>query len=142
MLDDARPKVSHRAMTIQFLDPHLEDFLRTTTQGVLSTLSSTGLIHSVPVNFTQLPKDGEIWVLTSGDSNKVQNLKATPTASLCVHEGRRYYYVAGDAWADSERVTLELAESIFEQKYHRSPRLNPKRVVVRLKMDHVVSRGF
>ena len=77
--------------------------------GVLSTLSSAGWIHSVPVHFYW--KSGELRVLAERDSAKCRNARRNGRATLCVEttlggNDRRYVSAEGPVSVE-ESVSLE-----------------------------------
>jgi hypothetical protein len=76
--------------------------------GVMSTLTPSGRIHSVPVFFVR--RNGELRVLTGRDSVKCRNALASGRATLCVEmtlDGTDRRYVTAEGPIRIEQLVLE-----------------------------------
>jgi F420H(2)-dependent biliverdin reductase len=79
--------------------------------GVMSTLTPSGRIHSVPVFFVR--RNGELRVLTGRDSVKCRNALASGRATLCVEmtldgADRRYVTAEGPVRVEQPVVLEDL----------------------------------
>jgi len=114
-------------------------FLTERHLATLTTVAATGELHVVPVGFTWL--DGVARVITSGDSHKVRNVRATGQAALCQVEGRRWLTLRGRAVVRAEPEEVAAAEALYARRY-RTPRVNPRRVVIEIQVEHILARGL
>jgi PPOX class probable F420-dependent enzyme len=106
----------------------------------LSTVSRTGSLHVVPVGFTWL--DGLVRIITSGDSRKVANVRASGRAAVCQVDGGRWLTLTGPATINDAPDDVQRAEQLYAARY-RVPRINPRRVVLEIRVGQVLgSRGL
>jgi PPOX class probable F420-dependent enzyme len=106
----------------------------------LSTLSPSGRLHVVAVGFTWL--DGVVRVITSGDSRKVANVRASGQAAVGQVDGGRWLSLGGPASINQEPDAVRWAEQLYAARY-RVPRVNPRRVVLEIQVDQLLgSRGL
>jgi F420H(2)-dependent biliverdin reductase len=106
----------------------------------LTTVTATGALHVVPVGFTW--RDGLVRIITSGDSHKVANVRATQQAAVCQVDGRRWLTFSGPAGINDDPDAVRAAEQLYAQRY-RPPRVNPRRVVLEIAVDQILgARGL
>ncbi|QOV36788.1 TIGR03618 family F420-dependent PPOX class oxidoreductase [Streptomyces ferrugineus] len=111
----------------------------------LTTLRPDGTPHVVPVGVTYDPKARLARVITNKSSAKVGHVLAAgpdgARVAVCQVEGRRWATLEGRArvWTDRERVTE--AERRYAQRYGRTPRPNPDRVVIEIELTRAMGRG-
>ena len=95
----------------------------------LSTMARDGSIHVVAVGFTV--DAGVVRIITSGDSQKVRNVERDPRATVAQVAGPRWLSVAGNATIERDPDAVAHAVALYADRY-RQPRVNPKRVVIRI----------
>ncbi|MCC2033741.1 PPOX class F420-dependent oxidoreductase [Microbacterium allomyrinae] len=95
----------------------------------LSTLGRDGGIHVVAVGFTV--DDGVVRVITSDATQKVRNIEREPRATVAQVAGPRWLSIAGRATIERDPDAVAHAVALYAQRY-RQPRVNPRRVVIRL----------
>jgi F420H(2)-dependent biliverdin reductase len=106
----------------------------------LSTIARDGLIHAVAVGFTV--DDGVVRVITSDGTQKVRNIERDSRATIAQVAGPRWLSVAGRATIERDPAEVARAEALYAERY-RPPRVNPRRVVIRLEPGTVMgSRGL
>jgi len=112
----------------------------------LTTLRRDGSPHVIAVGFTFDFSSGIARVITSDGSVKVRNAErggpdGTPgRAAVCQIDGRRWLTLEGTAAVS--RLPAEIAEA--EQSYaarYRTPRVNPRRVVVTIAVDRLLGHA-
>lgn len=101
----------------------------------LSTIGPTGGIHVVAVGFTFV--DGVVRIITSDASQKVRNVERDARATVAQVSGPQWMSVAGSAVIEREPDAVADAERLYAQRY-RTPRANPRRVVIRLIPERVL----
>jgi PPOX class probable F420-dependent enzyme len=106
----------------------------------LSTVARDGLIHAVAVGFTV--DDGVVRVITSDGTQKVRNIERDPRATIAQVAGPRWLSIAGRATIERDPDAVARAEALYAERY-RPPRVNPRRVVIRLEPQAVMgSKGL
>lgn len=95
----------------------------------LSTMARDGGIHVVAVGFTV--DAGVVRVITSGDSQKVRNVERDPRATVAQVAGPSWLSIAGHATIERDPDSVARAVALYADRY-RPPRVNPKRVVIRI----------
>jgi PPOX class probable F420-dependent enzyme len=93
----------------------------------LSTLAPWGGIHAVPVGFTF--HDGILRIITSRQSQKVQNVRRDPTATISQLEGAKWIAFQGTASIHDDPDEVARAVVLYAERY-RQPRVNPQRVAI------------
>jgi PPOX class probable F420-dependent enzyme len=93
----------------------------------LSTLGPDGRLHVVPVGFTY--REGLVRVITSGPSQKVQNLRRDARATVSQVDGGRWLTLAGAARILDDPESVRLAVELYAGRY-RQPQVNPLRVAI------------
>ena len=101
----------------------------------LSTIGRHGGIHVVAVGYTV--DEGIVRVITSDGSQKVRNIERDARATVAQVSGPRWLSIAGSAVIERDPVSVDHAVALYAQRY-RQPRVNPRRVVIRLAPDHVM----
>lgn len=105
-------------------------FLTERHLGTLTTLRRDGRPHVVPVGFTFEPATRLARVITSGDSVKARNAdREGAVAALCSVDGARWITLSGPIRVDRQPEVVKDAEQRYAARY-RTPRVNPKRVVL------------
>lgn len=106
------------------------DFLTERHLATLTTVTSSGALHVVPVGFTFDSATQTARVITSGDTVKARNAsRLGATAALCSVDGARWITLAGPVRVEAGAEAVADAERRYAERY-RPPRINPKRIVV------------
>lgn len=113
------------------------EFMRVRHLATLTTLRSDGSPHVVPVGFTWDADAGLARVITSGSSLKARNAAAGCRAVLCQVDGRHWISLEGRAGVLDDAASVADAVDRYAQRY-RTPRENPERVVIAIKVDRVL----
>ena len=114
----------------------VREFLRERHLATLTTLRRDGTPHVVPVGFTWDDDAGVARVITSGDSVKARNALEGGRAALCQVDGRHWLTLEGVASVLVHPDAIRDAERRYAERY-RTPRENPARVVLAVKVDRV-----
>lgn len=101
----------------------------------LSTIAPTGFIHAVAVGFTVA--DGVVRIITSDGSQKVRNIERDGRATVAQVAGPSWLSIAGRAVIERDADAVARAEALYTVRY-RPPRVNPRRVVIRLTPERVL----
>ena len=101
----------------------------------LSTIARNGGIHVVAVGYTV--DEGIVRVITSDGSQKVRNIERDSRATVAQVSGPQWLSIAGAAVIERDHVAVDHAVALYAQRY-RQPRVNPRRVVIRLTPDRVM----
>ncbi|WP_263167371.1 pyridoxamine 5'-phosphate oxidase family protein [Streptomyces sp. SCSIO ZS0520] len=130
-------------------------FWREPLQCTLTTLRPDGTPHSVPVNVTYDPAAGLARVLAGRTSTKVRNILAgqraagvpdgTPAGapvSVSQHaEGGRWATLEGRAVIRTDPQAVADGERRSTERYGRTPRENPERVVIEIHLTRAMGRA-
>lgn len=111
------------------------DFLREYHLATLSTLGVSDRIHVVPVGFTW--EDGVVRVIGSSGTQKFVNVQRRGRATICSVDGRRWLTFEGAARVSDDPDAVAHAVALYAARY-RQPRVNPKRVVLEIKVERVL----
>jgi len=116
-------------------------FLAERHLATLTNVRADGTPHVVPVGFTYEPGTRLARVITSGDSVKAK-LAGRPGAvgALCQVDRARWLTLSGRLHVERARDVVADAERRYAQRY-RTPRENPRRVVLVLQVDRILGRG-
>ena len=95
----------------------------------LSTIGRDGAIHVVAVGCTI--SDGVVRIITSDGTQKVRNVERDPRATVAQVAGPRWLSIAGHATIERDPEAVAYAVALYAERY-RQPRVNPRRVVIRL----------
>jgi PPOX class probable F420-dependent enzyme len=105
-------------------------FLTERHLATLTTVTSSGALHVVPVGFTFDSATQTARVITSGDTVKARNARRLgATAALCSVDGARWITLSGPVRVEAGAEAVADAERRYAERY-RPPRINPKRIVV------------
>ncbi|WP_251453624.1 PPOX class F420-dependent oxidoreductase [Microbacterium sp. Marseille-Q6648] len=119
---------------------HLSDegrrFVADRHLATLSTIAPSGLIHAVAVGFTL--DDGIVRVITSDGTQKVRNVERDGRATVAQVDGARWLTLAGRAVIERDADAVARAEALYAARY-RPPRVNPRRVVIRLTPERMLA---
>jgi PPOX class probable F420-dependent enzyme len=113
------------------------EFLTERHLATLTTLRADGTPHVVPVGFTWDGGACTARVITSGGSMKARNAGAGGRAVLCQVEGRRWLSLEGVGTLSRSPDDVRDAEQRYAVRY-RTPRENPARVVVVIRVDRIL----
>ncbi|BCJ40197.1 PPOX class F420-dependent enzyme [Actinoplanes ianthinogenes] len=104
----------------------------------LTTLRADGSPHVVAVGATLDPVAGIARVISSGTSAKVRHvLRGQERVAICQVDGPRWSTVEGLAVIRDDPEAVADAERRYAQRY-RTPRPNPARVVIEVKVTRVL----
>ncbi|MEV7980687.1 TIGR03618 family F420-dependent PPOX class oxidoreductase [Streptomyces sp. NPDC086519] len=111
----------------------------------LTTLRPDGSPHVVPVGVTYDPAAGLARVITNRTSAKVSHVLAAgpdgARVAVCQVAGRRWATLEGRARVRTEPEQVAEAERRYAERYGRTPRENPSRVVVEITVERALGRG-
>lgn len=111
----------------------------------LTTLRPDGTPHVVPVGVTYDPEAGLARVITSKGSRKVANvLAAAPgeaRVAVCQMQRARWATLEGVATIRTEQEVVDDAVRRYAERYERTPRHNPERVVIEIALDRALGRA-
>jgi F420H(2)-dependent biliverdin reductase len=112
-------------------------FLSERHLAMLTTLRADNSPHVVAVGFTFDPKTHMARVITSGGSQKALNAGRGGVAVLSQVDGARWLSLEGRATVNGEIAAVRDAELRYAQRY-RTPRANPRRVVIEVHVERVL----
>ncbi|MEU3824141.1 TIGR03618 family F420-dependent PPOX class oxidoreductase [Streptomyces sp. SID486] len=137
-------------MTRHSVDPTSPDepylaFWRERHVCTLTTLRPDGSPHVVPVGVTYDAETRLARVITSGTSTKARNVRAAgpegARVAVCQVAGRRWATLEGRARVRTEPERVADAERRYAERYERTPRINPARVVIEIEVDRALGHG-
>ncbi len=103
----------------------------------LTTLRADGTPHVVPVGATLDPGAGLARVIASRSSAKVRHAAAGGPVAICQVDGRRWSTVEGTAAVRDDPELVAEAVRRYAARY-RTPRENPNRVVVEVRITRIL----
>ena len=112
-------------------------FLTERHLAMLTTLRVDSSPHVVAVGFTFDPKTHIARVITTGGSQKAVNAERGGVAVLSQVDGARWLSLEGRASVNREVDAVRDAELRYAQRY-RTPRVNPRRVVIEVQIERVL----
>jgi PPOX class probable F420-dependent enzyme len=112
-------------------------FLTERHLAMLTTLRTDNSPHVVAVGFTFDPKTHIARVITTGGSQKAVNAERGGVAVLSQVDGARWLSLEGRASVNREVDAVRDAELRYAQRY-RTPRVNPRRVVIEVEIERVL----
>ena len=112
-------------------------FLTERHLAMLTTLRADNSPHVVAVGFTFDPKTHVARVITTGGSQKAVNADRGGVAVLSQVDGARWLSLEGRASVNDEVDAVRDAELRYAQRY-RTPRENPRRVVIEVQIERVL----
>ncbi|WP_069171794.1 pyridoxamine 5'-phosphate oxidase family protein [Streptomyces griseus] len=111
----------------------------------LTTPRPDGTPHVVPVGVTYDPETLTARVITDGHSRKVAHVLAAgpegARVAVCQMQGRRWATLEGRAVVRTEPGEVDDAVRRYAERYERTPRPNPNRVVIEIAVDRALGRG-
>ncbi|MBB5917042.1 PPOX class probable F420-dependent enzyme [Nocardia transvalensis] len=120
------------------LSPAALEFVTERHLATISTLRAKGTPHVVAVGFTWDPEAGIARVICDGGSAKVRNVRRSGCAAVSQVDGARWLTLEGPAEVLTEPAEVADAEQRYTRRY-RVPRENPRRVVIAIHADRVMS---
>jgi PPOX class probable F420-dependent enzyme len=112
-------------------------FLTERHLAMLTTLRADNSPHVVAVGFTFDPKTHIARVITTGGSQKAVNAERGGVAVLSQVDGARWLSLEGRASVNKQVDAVRDAELRYAQRY-RTPRVNPRRVVIEVQIERVL----
>ena len=111
----------------------------------LTTLRPDGSPHVVPVGVTYDAEAGLARVITSGTSAKARHVRAAGSegarVAVCQVDGRRWATLEGRARVRTEPERVAEAVRRYAERYERTPRPNPARVVIEIEVERALGDG-
>ncbi|MGW7816928.1 pyridoxamine 5'-phosphate oxidase family protein [Streptomyces puniciscabiei] len=111
----------------------------------LTTLRPDGSPHVVPVGVTYDAEAGLARVITSGTSAKAGHVRAAgpegARVAVCQVDGRRWATLEGRARVRTEPERVAEAVRRYAERYERTPRPNPARVVIEIAVERTLGNG-
>ncbi|MGJ5754449.1 PPOX class probable F420-dependent enzyme [Streptomyces puniciscabiei] len=111
----------------------------------LTTLRPDGSPHVVPVGVTYDAEAGVARVITSGTSAKAEHVRAAgpegARVAVCQVDGRRWATLEGRARVRTEPERVAEAVRRYAERYERTPRPNPARVVIEIAVERAMGNG-
>jgi F420H(2)-dependent biliverdin reductase len=117
-------------------------FLTKRHVATLTTRRADGSPHVVPVGFTYEAATRLARVITSRDSVKARNAgRPGAVAALCQVDRARWLTMSGPIFVETAADAVADAERRYAERY-RPPRVNPKRVVLRIEVERLLGSTF
>lgn len=111
----------------------------------LTTLRPDGTPHVVPVGVTYDPRTRIARVITGGNTRKAAHVRAAgpdgARVAVCQMQGRRWATLEGRAVIRTEPGEVQDAVRRYAERYERTPRDNPERVVIEIAVDRALGKG-
>ncbi|MEU9358882.1 MULTISPECIES: TIGR03618 family F420-dependent PPOX class oxidoreductase [unclassified Streptomyces] len=111
----------------------------------LTTLRPDGTPHVVPVGVTYDPETRIARVITGRNTRKTANVLAAgpegARVAVCQMEGRRWATLEGVAVVRTEAAQVEDAVRRYAERYERTPRHNPERIVIEIAVDRALGNA-
>ncbi|MEV6547749.1 TIGR03618 family F420-dependent PPOX class oxidoreductase [Streptomyces sp. NPDC051597] len=111
----------------------------------LTTPRPDGSPHLVPVGVTYDPEAGVARVIANRSSRKVRNVLAAgeqgARVAVCQVDGRRWATLEGRAYVRTEAGPIAEAVARYAERYGRTPRENPDRVLIEIVLERAMGRG-
>ncbi|MFJ8108891.1 pyridoxamine 5'-phosphate oxidase family protein [Streptomyces sp. NPDC096132] len=130
---------------LQGLDAGYLAFWRERHLCTLTTPRPDGSPHVVPVGVTYDPERRLARVVADKASTKVRNILAAgpegARVAVCQVDGRRWATLEGRAHVRTEPDRIAEAERRYAERYGRTPRVNPTRVVVEIEVTRAMGHG-
>ena len=86
---------------------HLYDLLKDFDTAMLVTRSADGHMHSRPMAIAELRRDSDIYLVTSIDSPKVDEIQANPGVTLTFQSSNQYASLSGGATIVRDRALID-----------------------------------
>lgn len=111
----------------------------------LTTLRPDGTPHVVPVGVTYDPEAGVARVITGKGTRKVANILAAgpegARVAVCQMHKARWATLEGRATIRTEPEVVADAVSRYTERYERTPRPNPERIVIEIALDRALGNA-
>ncbi|MGW4300535.1 pyridoxamine 5'-phosphate oxidase family protein [Streptomyces sp. NPDC004376] len=111
----------------------------------LTTLRPDGSPHVVPVGVTYDPATRVARVITDAATAKAAHIRAAGSAgarvAVCQVDGRRWATLEGVAHVVTDPARVADAVRRYAERYGRTPRENPTRVVLEITVDRTLGHG-
>ncbi|WP_329038825.1 TIGR03618 family F420-dependent PPOX class oxidoreductase [Streptomyces sp. NBC_00178] len=111
----------------------------------LTTLRPDGTPHVVPVGVTYDPETRTARVITGRGTRKAANVLAAgpegARVAVCQIEGRRWATLEGTAVVRTDPDEVRDAVRRYAERYERTPRHNPERIVIEIAVDRALGKG-
>ncbi|MEU6220584.1 TIGR03618 family F420-dependent PPOX class oxidoreductase [Streptomyces sp. NPDC047022] len=111
----------------------------------LTTLRPDGSPHVVPVGVTYDPEARLARVIASVTSAKVRHVATAgpegARVAVCQVDGRRWATLEGLARVRRDPERIAEAERRYAERYGRTPRPNPSRVVIEIELTRALGHG-
>lgn len=132
-------------MTADVHTPDYLEFWREHHLCTLTTLRPDGTPHVVPVGVTYDPGAGIARVITNRHSRKVAHVRAAgadgAAVAVCQVHRRRWATLEGRAVVRTEPELIADAVRRYAERYQRTPRPNPDRVLIEITVTRAMGRG-
>ncbi|MCD9592400.1 pyridoxamine 5'-phosphate oxidase family protein [Streptomyces sp. 8ZJF_21] len=126
-------------------DPEYLDFWRERHVCTLTTPRPDGTPHVVPVGVTYDPEAGLARVIANRHSRKVAHVRAAGEAgarvAVCQLAGRRWATLEGLAVVREEPELIADAVRRYAERYERTPRPNPDRVLIEIALTRAIGKA-
>ncbi len=103
----------------------------------VTTLRGDGTPHVVPMGIVLDHEAGLAWGITSGDSQKAQNVRRSALVAVCQVDGRHWSTLEGRGEIHEDEATVAEAVRRYTERY-RQPRVNPARVALRIQLTRLL----
>jgi PPOX class probable F420-dependent enzyme len=103
----------------------------------VTTLRRDGTPHVVPMGIVLDPEAGLAWGITSGTSQKAQNVRHNPLVAVCQVQGRHWSTIEGHGEIHHDTASVAEAVRRYAERY-RQPRENPARVALRIQLTRML----
>ncbi|MFD5873906.1 pyridoxamine 5'-phosphate oxidase family protein [Streptomyces sp. NPDC060322] len=111
----------------------------------LTTLRPDGTPHVVPVGVTYDPETRIARVITGRNTRKAAHVLAAgpegARVAVCQMQGRRWATLEGRAVVRTEPGEIEDAVRRYAERYERTPRHNPERIVIEIAVDRALGNA-
>ncbi|AEM80264.1 pyridoxamine 5'-phosphate oxidase family protein [Streptomyces violaceusniger] len=126
-------------------EPGYLDFWRERHVCTLTTPRPDGTPHVVPVGVTYDPEAGLARVIANRHSRKVAHVRAAgeggARVAVCQMAGRRWATLEGLAVVREEPELIAEAVRRYAERYERTPRPNPDRVLIEITLTRAMGKG-
>ncbi|WP_405725120.1 TIGR03618 family F420-dependent PPOX class oxidoreductase [Streptomyces sp. NBC_01537] len=126
-------------------DPGYLAFWREHHLSTLTTHRPDGSPHVVPVGVTYDPGAGLARIITGKASRKVAHIRAAgpggAPVAVCQVDHARWATLEGTATVSTDPAAVAEAVRRYAERYGRTPRENPDRVVIEIALTRAMGRG-
>ncbi|AJZ82066.1 pyridoxamine 5'-phosphate oxidase family protein [Streptomyces antimycoticus] len=126
-------------------DPGYLDFWRERHLCTLTTPRPDGTPHVVPVGVTYDPEAGLARVIANRHSRKVAHVRAAgeggARVAVCQMAGKRWATLEGLAVVREDPELIAEAVRRYAERYERTPRPNPDRVLIEITLTRAMGKG-